>query len=207
VLAIFEGRSQRPPIVDDALNQSHRQRLICLDGTPGKDEVQGPALTDESWQTNRSTIYQRHADAAVEHPKHRTPGGHTQIAPHGKFESASHCVALDGGDHRFSRCPSRRTHGARRVLADIGKVTLGHRLEVEACAKGTRRPGQNRCVQLRVIFKGLERFAKGSGGPAVDCVTEFRAIDGNDRDRAVGFVKDRWIMSVRGHRPANYRVL
>jgi hypothetical protein len=79
--------------------------------------------------------------------------------------------------------------GPGRVLADIGNLTLCHRLQVEACSKGTRRAGQNRCVQLRVIVKGLESFAKGNGGPSVHGVTDFGAIDGNDRDRAVGFVK------------------
>ena len=79
---------------------------------PGKDQVHSVAHANETRQTHRAAVYQRHAKATAKHAKVGVLFHDPHIAPKSQFHTAGDGCAADGCDNRFGQEQARGAHGA-----------------------------------------------------------------------------------------------
>src|SRR5229473_6095882 len=89
------------------------------------------AHTNETRQTHRAAINKRHSPTATEHSHLRVFVHYSQIAPERQLQTASHRIAINGGNDWFAEQHPAGTHGAFAFrLIDIVKVLVGQRFEI-----------------------------------------------------------------------------
>ena len=112
VLGERDGFGAGASVGHDTVGQPEGECFVGVDGPAGEDEVDGPTVTDQSWEADGSAVDEGHAPAPAEH----TEGGgllhDAQVAPECQLETAGDGVAVNGGDDRLAQLHAADAHGA-----------------------------------------------------------------------------------------------
>ncbi len=192
LLAQFDGNCTRLAWLADPRHQPHRSRLLGRNATSGEEHVERVAHADEPRQSNGSAIDQRHPPPPAEDTENRVGRGDTEIAPASQLETAGDGVSFHSSDDGFGEHHATRSHRPFAIGRDAVESANRYRLEVRPGTKRPAGPGEHGDAGRFVGLKCDERVDKCLGGSAIDGVAPGRAIDGDDRHRAVAFdVHDR----------------
>lgn len=169
---------------------------------PGQDQIQRPAVADQTRQAHRAAVDQRHAKAPAIDAEAGVGGQHAQVAPQGQFQPAGHRRALDGSNHRLGQAQPRGSHRcqrlgcirrlvelqqqprhvARRVLRQLGtglQIPAGAKMPVRAVPHGHTRRG--------VAIEVDKSLVQGPRRVGVNGVAPRWTVQGHARDMAVFF--------------------
>ncbi len=186
---------QRLPLRHKAVGQPHGPRLFGIHRAPRQDQVIGAALSDHARKAEGAPVDQWHAPAAAINAHHRALGHDAHVAPGGKFHAPGHGGAFDRGNHGLGqhqpRWPHRAGHGLTHrigpVIGDIhrldpvGSRSIGRGLEIETCAKGAVRPGQDHHVCTVIDLQRQKRIVKRLRRGWIDRIACLWPIDRDHR--------------------------
>jgi hypothetical protein len=127
-------------------------------------------MTDETRESHRSSINQRHAPSAAKDAKDGALFGDSKVRPTGQLQSACDRVARNGGNHGLGELQTSRAHRPRPERLDAVLSLGAKRDEIGPCAKRSAFAKKDCDLGVRVGFKGDKRLVQVLGRRPVDCI-------------------------------------
>ena len=193
VSATFIASSSRLASRHDARHQARALGFRGIHHAAGEDEVHGLGLADRVRQPLRAADAGNDAELDLRLAEFGIVGGDDEIALHGKLAAAAEREAGDRGDDRLARCRGLMPVGAKIAEEHLGKILVGHFLDIGAGGESFFRSGDDHAADIAV---GLER----SDGPAelahqraVERIERLRPIEPDETDPAARFDNDVFV--------------
>src|SRR3954453_9705532 len=154
---------------DHAVAEAHGARLLGTHRSPGQDQIQRMAHSDQPRETDGSAVAQRDAPSPAEHPELGILLHHPKVAQERELEAPGDRVAVDRGDGGLPERPASRAERPVAIgLIELLQGALGDRLEVVAGAERLALSAQDRDRRLGIVVERLERVLELEGGGMVD---------------------------------------
>src|SRR5690606_29617611 len=119
----------------DAICKADLQSFCRINRAACEDQIHRARMADETRQTYRAAINQRHTPAATKNTHYRIFFHHTHVAPERELKPACNSMTRNGGDHRLVENHSRWTHRSiSRKTVELCSRCGGHgAISLAAC--------------------------------------------------------------------------
>src|SRR3989454_8889155 len=123
----------------DIFAQADRQALFCRHFSPRENDLERPALADDSGQPHGSAVDQRHTPTAAIDAEVRPLRHYPEVAPQPQLHPAGDGRALDRGDNRLVQLEPRGSQRSARNFPDIAARPRGRDVELAQRIIGVER--------------------------------------------------------------------